>query len=582
MDTQRLEAGRRSWQHAAGVAIALLILTSPATGADTRFRPNLKLSGSLSLPDSEMTLEVPAGATGRQLATRAEERNSALSAAPEQIDIHQPFGATLFDSVADADSPATSGPGSRVSPGDVVHIRYPAALGGLSQRTTVDTNGLLYVDQRGPIQVAGLSEPELRDAVASAMGDADGKRGEAPNVSLESRGSIGVTVAGGVVRTGTYVGAKDADVLHYLRAAGGIDPDHGSYRRIDVRRRGHLIQSLDLYDLLMKGHLPRVRLESNDILFVHTPLHRVSVKGLARNTRRFEFLSAEITLQDLIDLAQPDSSATQAVVATPKGIGYDEQSYPLEGAKAIRVQAGAIVSFTGDAVFGNIAVQVEAGQALTKDLVLPYGATIGDLRGRLNTFKRISGTHHIEVFRRDVRAAQASALRQSTDMLNDWLATSIDRLAQRDMQMAQRFQKQLVAAQPLGQLLISDRRSQDDLPLADGDLIRLVPGRAPVWVLGGELPSPVVIDFLPNQGANWYVTYAKAAPTGYADLRTVVISPNGIVETPSENGPWPPLDGGEKVLLLPRVQTESDELGRLLERLQYQVAVTAHVVLASQ
>jgi protein involved in polysaccharide export with SLBB domain len=91
-------------------------------------------------------------------------------------------------------------------------------------------------------------------------------------------------------------------VLTALYAAGGPTTS-GSFRRVDVRRGGKLVDSLDIYDYLLRGmNLGDIRLETGDIVFV--PVHRgfVRIAGEVNRPAVYELQPNE-TLRDLIQFA---------------------------------------------------------------------------------------------------------------------------------------------------------------------------------------------------------------------------------------------------------------------------------------
>ena len=76
-------------------------------------------------------------------------------------------------------------------------------------------------------------------------------------VSLARLRKIQVYVAGDVVRPGAYPISAAGTVLNALYAAGG-PTTNGSFRRVDVRRGGQLVDSVDVYDYLTAASTPRV------------------------------------------------------------------------------------------------------------------------------------------------------------------------------------------------------------------------------------------------------------------------------------------------------------------------------------
>ncbi len=74
-------------------------------------------------------------------------------------------------------------------------------------------------------------------------------------LSLAKLRKLQIYVAGDVVRPGSYQVSAAGTVLNALYAAGGPTAN-GSFRRIDIRRGGKLVDSVDVYDYLTQGINP--------------------------------------------------------------------------------------------------------------------------------------------------------------------------------------------------------------------------------------------------------------------------------------------------------------------------------------
>jgi protein involved in polysaccharide export with SLBB domain len=108
-----------------------------------------------------------------------------------------------------------------------------------------------------------------------------------------------VYVVGEVVQPGAYQLSALGTVLTALYAAGGVT-ELGNLRRIEVRRPKRAVDTLDLYDYLLRGDTRSdIRLETGDVIFV--PVHgpRVAVSGAVVREGVYETTAGE-TLHDLV------------------------------------------------------------------------------------------------------------------------------------------------------------------------------------------------------------------------------------------------------------------------------------------
>jgi hypothetical protein len=101
--------------------------------------------------------------------------------------------------------------------------------------------------------------------------------------------------------------------LTALYAAGGPTPN-GSLRRVQIRRGGKLVETLDAYDYLVRGdasHDPR--LESGDVIFVPIRGPSVRVVGEINRPGTYELRQGE----SLADVVGPGEARARGALARP-------------------------------------------------------------------------------------------------------------------------------------------------------------------------------------------------------------------------------------------------------------------------
>jgi polysaccharide export outer membrane protein len=192
----------------------------------------------------------------------------------------------------------------RLGSGDLLVI---ILTGDVEQVYSLDVNreGFVVVPQVGSIYVANLTLTQLNDVLRTRLAKVYSgvRRGTTKfQVSVGRLRNIQVYTVGDVVRPGAYQISGAGTVLTALYSAGG-PTTNGSFRRVEVRRAGKLVDSLDLYDYLLHGiNSSQVRLQSGDVVFV--PVHGSFVKLVGEVTRPavYELLPGE-TLRQLIDFA---------------------------------------------------------------------------------------------------------------------------------------------------------------------------------------------------------------------------------------------------------------------------------------
>ena len=87
-------------------------------------------------------------------------------------------------------------------------------------------------------------------------------------ISLSEIRDVNVLVTGNSQNPGIYTFTGNSNILHAISAAGGVS-EFGSYREINLIRNNKVIESLDVYDLLINGQYNlKKRLRSGDVVFV--------------------------------------------------------------------------------------------------------------------------------------------------------------------------------------------------------------------------------------------------------------------------------------------------------------------------
>lgn len=170
----------------------------------------------------------------------------------------------------------------------------------------VQRDGSLVVPDFGKVIVAGQtlrdSEKLLEQLISSTS------VGISSHLVLSKIRDVQILLLGGVENPGIYTMSGGSTILGALNIAGGI-AKNGSYRNIELRRDGEIIEDIDLYDIFVFGKYdPRSSLRSGDTIFVHPTSFYVPVSGGVNNSAIFEALPGE-TAQDLISFASGFSSS---------------------------------------------------------------------------------------------------------------------------------------------------------------------------------------------------------------------------------------------------------------------------------
>ncbi len=233
----------------------------------------------------------------------------------DSISVFQPqglkqFGLETFRRSSTRFQPSQAGPvdeNYRLGSGDLLVL---ILTGDVEQAYTLDVTreGFVVIPQVGTVYVANLTLGQLEDQLYARLGKVYSgvRRGPRAStrfqISLARLRNIQVYVVGDVVRPGAYQISAAGTVLTALYSGGGPTAN-GSLRKIEVRRGGKLVDSVDVYDYLLHGiNASNVRLQSGDVVFVPVHSGLIKVAGEIPRPAVYELLPGE-TLRDLIEYA---------------------------------------------------------------------------------------------------------------------------------------------------------------------------------------------------------------------------------------------------------------------------------------
>lgn len=186
-----------------------------------------------------------------------------------------------------------------VGAGDVIQL----VMFGKENETyelQVDRNGNVIVPKLGEFNVATKSFSEVKAYLANQIKEK--VIGVEVSVSLGELRSMRVFVMGEAYKPGSYNVSSLATITQAIFAAGGVT-DIASLRRIQLKRAGKLVDTLDLYDLMLKGDASKdLRLQPGDVVLIPTLEKSFSVDGLVRRPAIYE-LKNEQSLSQAIKLA---------------------------------------------------------------------------------------------------------------------------------------------------------------------------------------------------------------------------------------------------------------------------------------
>jgi len=185
-----------------------------------------------------------------------------------------------------------------IGPGDEIKVLLWGRMAG-QYNFTVDRDGKITLPQIGPVFVSGMTFEQMSKFIIK---QAEQIVGTNVDISMGSPKTIPVFVIGDVKRPGSYTVGAFSTITDVLLTAGG-PTEIGSMRNIQVKRKGRIVTTFDLYELLLKGDKHQdVQLLAGDVVFVPITGPVAGVAGNVRRPALYE-MKHRYDLENLLELA---------------------------------------------------------------------------------------------------------------------------------------------------------------------------------------------------------------------------------------------------------------------------------------
>ncbi len=185
----------------------------------------------------------------------------------------------------------------RLGPGDELEVHFWNQTQNEMLRSTVSQDGRIAFPLAGEVSVAGVVHGELRNVLLNQL------RRYYTEIDLSFRilrlRTFPVFLTGEVERPGMVIANALMSPIRLLMFQGGPGP-RGSFRSFHQIRSGKIVQTFDLYSLLMEGLVnTNVYFQPDDVLHIPLAKRRVALLGAIRRPGIFELEEGE-SLQKLL------------------------------------------------------------------------------------------------------------------------------------------------------------------------------------------------------------------------------------------------------------------------------------------
>ena len=400
----------------------------------------------------------------------------------------------------------------------------------------VQKDGSINIPEVAAIYVAGLPLKEASEMIQATLADAF--IGIKAYTTLTNMRNISVLVIGNVNNPGVYTYNGGTSVLSVLNGASGI-AENGSFRSIQIKRKNKVIDTVDLYDVLINGNLKfQHGLRSGDAVIIGPKGGEVSISGGVTNPGIYELKSSEESLATMLAFAGGMIPGNQGEVLVERKVNADKQfiTIPVSKINEFNVVYGDDIKIPSYASSSNPMHSVE----ITGEVLFPGKYTITDGESLSSIIRRAGGyTRNAFEFGGVLTRESAKEIEKEIneriyqDMIK-FIATSANakEIVSGGGGTLPLILSEFKNVKPIGRVtadfdLANIGKKEDlDTALQHGDKIHIPPYSQEIYVLG-EVLTPGARLYQPGTEAGDYIK--KSGGLGlYGDKkRVVIISPNG-------------------------------------------------------
>jgi protein involved in polysaccharide export with SLBB domain len=492
-------------------------------------------------------------------------------------DLVQPFGSQLFEGGFSGVRADDINSDYKVTPGDQVTLRLWGAV-EFERIMPVDAQGNLFIPSVGPVSVQGLTPPlldaKIKTAVMTVYPENVGVY-----TNLQGVQPVAIFVTGYVTKPGRYAGTPNDSAIYFLAQAGGIEASLGSYRNITVIRNKKVVETIDLYDFLLAGIMPRPQFRDGDTLLVGETQNSVVVMGDVARGYRYELKQGELYGEALVKLARLKSGVSHVLLRGDREAGPFSGYFSIDEFDQQPLQNGDEILLSVDKRQETIIVQLEGSYFGPSRYIVSRNTRLQDFLDTVAVPQHITDAESISLSRKSVAIRQKAALKESLRRLQSTYligssAGQDSSVRLQEVELINRFVERAEEVQPSGRLVVALEGDIANIRLQDGDLIT-IPEKSDSLIISGEVLVPQSVVFNAGRTVSDYIAGAGGF-TRHADGgQILIVRQNGEVVSADDVV----LKAGDEILVMPKVPTDYLRLATSITQILYQVAIATAVVL---
>lgn len=464
----------------------------------------------------------------------------------------------------------------KIMPGDQIIVRVWGNV-EVERVLPVDSQGNIFIPSIGPVAVQGLTQSQLTPKVKAAINQIY-TNGVNVYTQLQGVQPISVFVTGFVNNPGHYAGTPTDSIIHFLNQANGINSKLGSFRKIDIVRKGKVVANFDIYAFLTQGTLPDVQLKDGDTLVVKQRGAAVSVAMQDEAPVIYEMQASQQNGESLFPFLVIQAGVSHALVAGFDEAGPTSAYVTLDAFKKRQIFNGDSILFTKDQRQDAILVQVEGSYLGRSNFIIPKHSRLLDLLANIQVDQALTATNNVSIRRKSIAEQQKLSLQSSLDRLEQTYMTASSSTAEeaairvKEAELIMGFVQRAKNVEPNGRLVVANGQDVADVRLQDGDVITL-PSISDSVMVSGQVLVPTSLVFQENWSLEDYIAKTGGFTEQADEERIVVIRQSGEVISDASAMIRP----GDEILVLPKVPTKNIQLATSISQILYQIAIAAKV-----
>ena len=493
-----------------------------AQGANETYRPYLyssKLNQAEEILSLKDRLEKDLLDLERRLDTG---ENLAIS---EELKL---YGADFFNTFQTSFMPINEpnpDSGYMLDVGDILQIQL-VGQNDYIEDFLISSDGSINLPDIGKIIVAGLSLNDTSMLIKSKVNSAF--ISTEAFISLSEIRDVNILVTGNAQNPGIYTLTGNSNLLHAISAAGGIS-EFGSLREINLIRDNIIIETLDVYDLLIEGQYNlNKRLRSGDVVFVEARKNIITIDGAINRPAKYEALDDQ-KLINIIEYANginriadfENISLERLVDGLLKTIQVPNDSY----FNAINVQDGDSIYIRE---YPYRQAKISGAVLKPGSYTMAAGETINNLIEKAGGYTENAyqfGAIYLNEDAKKVNELSKEILYQ--DFLDNIIAASQQNIGA-DLTPVVKLTDELNKVEPNGRVVIDllNNLNIDLYNIKEGDEL-IIPERSNVVYVYGETSTEGAVMYVDNQDVEYFVEKSGGYKK-FADNESIyILHPNG-------------------------------------------------------